>query len=248
MKTVAIIQARMTSSRLPGKVLMPIGDRPMLQLIFERLRRSKHLSEIIVATSLDDEDDAIERLCSSQGVSVVRGSRTDVLARFMDALELTKAKVVVRVTADCPLIDYQLIDTALYTFFSENIDYLSMGSDGGYPRGINAEVIARLALEEAANEAIESYEREHVTPFIYTNSQRFKTRILNAPMSLMRPEYRITVDELLDLKMVRALITGIGRDPLSINITDVVNFLDANPRIARLNNNVRQRHFTEARA
>lgn len=220
----------------------------MLQLIFERLRRSTRLSDIIVATSLDSADDAIEELCSSQGIRLARGSRADVLARFMDALKLTEATAIVRVTADCPLVDYRLIDIALRTFISENIDYLSMGSDGGYPRGINAEIVARKALEISANEALEPFEREHVTPFVYTRPQRFRIKVLNAPDSLMRPNYRITVDEVLDIKMIRTLISGIGGDPVDINVTDIVNYLDANPGIARLNGGVRQRHFTEARA
>ncbi|MBM3374986.1 MAG: spore coat protein [Betaproteobacteria bacterium] len=246
MKSAAIIQARMSSSRLPGKVLMPIGDRPMLQLIFERLRLSKCLSDVIVATSLDVADDAIEELCSSHGIGVARGSRTDVLARFMDALELTKATAIVRVTADCPLIDYRLIDMALNIFSFESLDYLSMGSDSGYPRGINAEVIARSALEISAKEAIEPYEREHVTPFIYTRPQRFSLKVLVSPESLMRADYRVTVDEQLDIDMIRLLVSGIGIDPLDISLADVVKFLDMNPEIARMNIDVYQRHFSEA--
>ncbi|MGY6531414.1 cytidylyltransferase domain-containing protein [Glycocaulis sp.] len=245
MKAAAIIQARMTSSRLPGKVLMELGNRPMLQLVIERLQRSKHLSDIIVATSAEEADDPIVDLCASLGIPVARGSRDDVLARFAGALALTEADTIVRVTADCPLIDYALIGKALAVFYAERPDHLSCGSDGGYPRGINAEIVSRGALETAAREAVEPFEREHVTPFLYTRPDRFRLVKMEAPQELRRPDYRITVDEPADMAMMEALIEGIGADPLTISLYDVVAFLDANPEVAAINGDVHQKHFTE---
>lgn len=245
MKAAAIIQARMTSSRLPGKVLMPLGNRPMLQLVIERLQRSETLSDIIVATSAEEADDPIVDLCADLAVPVARGSRDDVLARFAGALYLTEADTVVRVTADCPLIDSALIDKALAVFEAERPDHLSCGSDGGYPRGINAEIVARAALEIAAREAAEAFEREHVTPFLYTRPDRFRLLKMEAPQELRRPDYRITVDEPADLAMMEALIEGIGGDPLAISLDDVVTFLDGHPEVAAINGGVHQKHFTE---
>ncbi|MCC5982034.1 MAG: glycosyltransferase family protein [Oceanicaulis sp.] len=245
MKAAAIIQARMTSSRLPGKTLMSLANRPMLQLVIERLQRSATLSDIIVATSAEEADDPIVDLCASLAIPVARGSRDDVLARFAGALALTEADMIVRVTADCPLIDSALIDKALAVFGDERPDHLSCGSDGGYPRGINAEIIARTALELAAREAAEPFEREHVTPFLYTRPDRFRLIKMEAPQELRRPDYRITVDEPADMAMVEALIDGVGGDPLAISLYDVVAFLDAHPEVAAINGGVHQKHFTE---
>ncbi|AZU04728.1 acylneuraminate cytidylyltransferase [Glycocaulis alkaliphilus] len=245
MKAAAIIQARMTSSRLPGKVLMELGNRPMLQLVIERLQRSETLSDIIVATSAEEADDLIVDLCADLAIPVARGSRDDVLSRFAGALHLTGADTIVRVTADCPLIDSALIDKALGVFATERPDHLSCGSDGGYPRGINAEIIARAALEIAAREAAEPFEREHVTPFLYTRPDRFRLVKMEAPQELRRPDYRITVDEPADMAMMEALLKGIGGDPLAISLYDVVTFLDAHPEVAAMNGGVYQKHFTE---
>lgn len=245
MKAAAIIQARMTSSRLPGKVLMPLGNRPMLQLVIERLQRSETLSDIIVATSAEEADDPIVDLCAHLAIPVARGSRDDVLSRFAGALHLTEADTIVRVTADCPLIDSTLIDKALAVFAAERPDHLSCGSDGGYPRGINAEIVARTALELAAREAAEPFEREHVTPFLYTRPDRFRLVKMEAPQELRRPDYRITVDEPADMAMMEALIEGIGGDTLAISLHDVVAFLDAHPEVAAINGGVQQKHFTE---
>lgn len=245
MKAAAIIQARMTSSRLPGKVLMELGNRPMLQLVIERLQRSTNLSDIIVATSGEEADEPIVDLCAALNIPVARGSRDDVLSRFSGALHLTDATAIVRVTADCPLIDSALIDKALAVFGDERPDHLSCGSDGGYPRGINAEIIARAALELAAREAAEPFEREHVTPFLYTRPDRFKLVNMQAPQELRRPDYRITVDEPVDMAMVRALVAGIGGDPIGLSLSEIVTFLDTNPDIAAMNGGVYQKHFTE---
>lgn len=245
MRAAAIIQARMTSSRLPGKVLMPLGNRPMLQLVIERLQRSKRLTDIIVATSAEGADDIIVDLCANLGIAVARGSREDVLSRFAGAVHLTGADAIVRVTADCPLIDSALIDRALAVFSAEQPDHLSCGSDGGYPRGINAEIIALPALELAAREATEPSEREHVTPFLYTQPGRFRLVKMHAPQELRRPDYRITVDEPVDMVMMEALIDGIGGNPLAISLYDVVSFLDRHPEIAAINGGVYQKHFTE---
>jgi CTP:molybdopterin cytidylyltransferase MocA len=141
MKAAGIIQARMGSSRLPGKALMEVGGRPMLGLVIERLRRSARLEDIVVATSGEDEDDAIAALCMDMDAAVARGSKSDVLGRFAAACALTDADVIVRVTADCPFIDAGLIDTGL-SAWAPGIDRLSAGHDSGYPLGVNAEIVA----------------------------------------------------------------------------------------------------------
>jgi len=244
-KTVGIIQARMTSSRLPGKVLFPLGNRPILQLIVERLRKSSRLSDILVAIPSDPEDDVLETFCKTLGVTVCRGSRDDVLERYIKALSLTSADTIVRVTADCPLIDPAIVDSAVVTFNLAQVDYLCLGAEGGFPRGINAEVVSRAVLETASREAESVFEREHVTPFIYTRPDRYQLRFVEAPVNLRRPGYRITIDEQADWDMVNKMLDGIGIDPVKIQLTDIIKFLDANPDVALINQHVSQKSFKE---
>lgn len=244
MKAAAIIQARMGSSRLAGKSLMTVGGAPMLALIIARLRRSKRLSAIIVAAPEGDEDDLIAALCADMGVACARGSRGDVLGRFAAALDLTDADAVVRVTGDCPFMDAGLIDRALSRFEAGDADWLIAGHQGGYPLGINAEIVARCALETAAAEATESFEREHVTPFLYTRPERFRLVSMPAPDALRRPDWRLCVDEPSDLEMVRAL-AGALDDPVTASLEDIVALLDARPDIAALNAGVVQKHFRQ---
>ena len=245
MSAIAIVQSRMSSSRLPGKSLMQIGQYPMLQLIIERLNLSKRLSRIVIATTEEKIDKPICILCSKLGVSFIRGSRTDVLSRFGKVLKTYDAEVIVRVTGDCPLIDPYLIDNALDLFFERKPDYLSFGSGGGFPLGVNAEIIARDALIVALHEAKESFEREHVTPFLYTRPKRFKILKEKAPIELRRPSYRITVDEKVDIDMINQMINKLGIDPVKISLRDVISCLDNNPKIQEINSSVYQKEFTE---
>ncbi len=246
MKAAAIIQARMGSSRLPGKSLMEVGGRPMLGLVIERLRRSAKLEDIVVATSGEDEDDAIAALCMDMDAAVARGSKSDVLGRFAAACALTDADVIVRVTADCPFIDAGLIDAAL-SAWAPGIDRLSAGNDSGYPLGVNAEIVSRAALLTAAAEATESFEREHVTPFLYTRPERFRLETLPAPEALRRPHYRLCVDEPADLAMVRALAARLD-DPVAAELAQIIAVLDAAPEIAAMNAGVVQKGFRETEA
>lgn len=174
MKILTIIQARMTSSRLPGKVLRPILGEPMMGRQIERLRRSRNLGRLVVATSTDPTDDVIATYCETIGVPTHRGSLQDVLGRYAGALEaLGPADHVVRLTADCPLADWRVIDDCIALHLESGADYTSNTVDRWFPRGLDVEVFRSDLLPLIARDAADPYEREHVTPFFYRHPERF---------------------------------------------------------------------------
>lgn len=246
MTTVAVVQARLGSSRLPGKVLREIGGRPMSALVVERLRRAALVDGVVVATSDGEVDDELAAWCVDSGIEVVRGSEDDVLARFARAASVTDADIVVRVTADCPFVDHGVIDAAIAELHRTDADYVLIGNDTGLPLGINAEVIRRTALDRAAAEATEPFEREHVTPHLRNHPTRFVLRLVDPPAGLRRPHYRLTVDEPADLRMVRALVDALGTDPVEVGLAEIVDLLDRRPDLVEINAGVGQRSATEA--
>lgn len=166
MKIVAIIQARMTSSRLPGKVMMPIGDKPLIAMMLERVKRSKFINEIVVATPRDDKCDELHELCRSMDVSVFSGDEHDVLSRFVGAARTHNADVVVRLCSDCPFIDTALIDHVIQTFLDHDYDYVNNVGARSYPDGLDVEVFKAEALYRTDIEAKHPKHREHVTTYI----------------------------------------------------------------------------------
>jgi len=172
--TVAILQARMSSTRLPGKVMKPLAGRPMIERQLERLRRCETLERLVVATSLDTSDDPLAALLGELGVDVHRGSLTDVLDRYVGAAQAFGVTGdVVRLTADCPLADPGVIDGCVRRRVELGVDYCSNGRRRTYPHGLDVEAFTLEALLTAGREATDPYDREHVTPFIYRHPERF---------------------------------------------------------------------------
>ena len=200
MRVVAIVQARMGSTRLPDKVLRKIGDKPMIQLLLERLSLSKMIDEIVVATSTDERNKKLQVVVSQLGFKVFQGSETDVLSRFLGAAKFVNADVIVRVTGDCPLIDPFLVDECVKRFNAEKVDYLSNTQPPTFPDGLDTEVFSFQALERSANEATSIYEREHVTPFLRNDIGTRRGQVLS------ETDYsssRWTVDEKADLTVIQ---------------------------------------------
>ena len=166
MKIVAIVQARMGSTRLPNKVMKKIGGVPMIELLLARLAHAAEVDEIVVATSEDARDQPLVDYVSGLGYRCCRGSEDDVLARFVAAAREVAADVVVRITGDCPLVDPELVDEAIRGFRSAGIDYFSNVEPPSYPDGLDIEVFTRVALERAEVESNESFDHEHVTPYL----------------------------------------------------------------------------------
>jgi spore coat polysaccharide biosynthesis protein SpsF len=200
MKTLIIVQARMTSTRLPGKVLQPLAGEPMLTRLVDRLRRVKHADGLVIATTTNATDDPIAALCAEQGVPCHRGSEHDVLSRYADAAGLHGAEVVVRITSDCPLIDPALIDQVIAVYEEGDSDYVSNMLPPTWPYGMAVEVFSASALTQAHAEATQAAEREHVTPFLYWHPERYRLRNVASPVDLSH--HRWTVDTPEDYALV----------------------------------------------
>ena len=197
---VAILQARMTSTRLPGKVMKPILGMPMIGRHIERLNRCESLDRIVVATSRDPSDDGLAAYCESLGVRIFRGPLDDVLSRFAGAAVANGAGHVVRLTADGPLADPGVIDACVWRHIETGADYTSNTIERSYPDGLDVEVMTAGALKIMQAEAKDPYEREHVTPFLYRHPERF--RIAQLVQSAQRSDRRWTVDTPEDFEFV----------------------------------------------
>lgn len=216
--TLAVVQARMGSSRLPGKVLTDLGGQPVLGLMLERLARA-HVDHLVVATSDLPGDDPVAAFAESVGVSVVRGSEADVLGRFLVALDRFPADDVVRLTADCPLIDPVVVDAAIGLHRRTGADYTSNTLERTFPDGLDVEVVRADALRVAGAEAEIADEREHVTPFVYHRPGRFTLAALETGEHLGHERW--TLDTADDLERLRAIVVGLD-DPVHAGWHDVL--------------------------
>lgn len=245
MKVTAIIQARMGSTRLPGKVLMDLGGESVLSRVVQRLRRAKLLDQMVVATSVAAGDDAVTAECDRLGVVCFRGSEDDVLDRYHGAAQAWRSDAVVRITADCPLIDPEVVDRTIQIFLDEGADYASNSIRETYPVGMSAEVFTSGALEKAWLEANQKCEREHVTPYFYEHPERFRISSIAAARDYSG--YRLTLDTADDLLLLRGVYASFGnRDDMRWQ--EVVELLERHPELAALNSHVAQKSVHEASA
>jgi spore coat polysaccharide biosynthesis protein SpsF len=241
-RTVAIIQARMASSRLPGKVLQDIGGEPMLVRVVERVRRAGMVHAVGVATTTDPSDDPVADLCQARGYPLWRGSQFDVLDRYYRAAVQFGADVIVRVTADCPVIDPDVIDQTVKAFFDAGVDFaanrLPPPWKRTFPIGLDTEVVSLQALERAWKEAVEKHQREHVMPYFYDKEGRFHIRVIDT-----QPDYgslRWTVDTPEDLDLLRLIFARFdNRD--DFRWQDIVALFAREPELAQINANVRHK-------
>ncbi len=245
-RTVAIIQARMGSSRLPGKVLMDIEGKPMLEWVVSRVRQARRVHEVLVATTSDSSDDPVAEFCQDKGIPVYRGSTFDVLDRYYQAARQTQAEVVVRITADCPLIDPQEIDTLLAEFLDRQVDFaanrLPPPWHRTFPIGLDTEVASFAALERAWKESTQKHDREHVMPYLYEVQGRFNIYYHNN-----NPDYgqmRWTVDTPEDLQAVRLIFSHLP-DKEHFTWHDVLQLVQQNPDLGSINAGIRHKVFDE---
>jgi len=244
MTTLIIVQARMTSTRLPGKVLLPLAGEPMLTRLLERLRRVLRAHGIVIATTTNATDDAIAALCVQQGVPCHRGSEHDVLSRYADAARLQGADVVVRITSDCPLIDPELIDQVIAAYQEGDSDYVSNMLLPTWPYGMAVEVFSAAALDQAHAEATQPADREHVTPFLYAHPERYRLRNVTSPVNLS--QHRWTVDTPEDYELVSRLFKALYPARPHFTQTDILTVLDAHPDWIAINQHIRQKPSTES--
>ena len=255
---VAIIQARMAASRLPGKVLLEIEGRPMLAWVVERTRRAATIDEVVVATTDSPADDAVEDYCLDQGYACFRGSQYDVLDRYYQAALQYKADVIVRITADCPLIDPGVMDATVGAFLGLPVDSDLWSSTDRpydfvanrlpppwkrtYPIGLDTEVCSIQALETAWAEAKQPHQREHVMPFFYEQPERF--RILHLTHDPDFGDLRWTVDTPADMELVRHIAARFqGR--IDFSWREVLDLFTHQPQLAEINSGVQAKHYRQ---
>jgi spore coat polysaccharide biosynthesis protein SpsF len=230
----AILQARMSSTRLPGKVLRPILGRPMLSWQIDRISRSKAINRLVVATSREASDDPIQDFCDSDKVLCYRGELRDVLSRFQGAANaFGPAAHVVRLTGDCPLIDWTIIDAAIELQRHSGSDIAGNAIVRTYPDGLDVEVVSREALDRAFHEATEAGHREHVTQYIYHHPERFRLAHLTQTPDLGL--LRWTVDTPADFEMVEKVFAGLAHRQNAFLTQDVLDFLEQHPEIVAIN-------------
>jgi spore coat polysaccharide biosynthesis protein SpsF len=247
MKTTAIIQARMGSNRFPGKVLKSIVGRPMLWHIVERVRAVASIAEVIVAVPDNPGNEVLRRFCADNQIAVFAGSETDVLDRYYRAAQQFKADPILRITADCPLADPQLIERLIQTYGGGRYDHIGVASgagarllhEGRFPDGLDAECFGFSALDRAWHEATDPRDREHVTRYIWNNKKIFHCGVLTA--DVVYPKLRLTVDHPEDFELVTKIYESLYSEGMPFELSDVMKFLEENPGLVDLN-----RKWTEA--
>lgn len=242
MKVVAIVQARMGSTRLSGKVLEDLMGSTMLERVINRTRRARSLDATVVATTTRPADDVIDSLCEKHGWPCFRGSEEDVLDRYYRAATVQQADAIVRITSDCPLIEPQVIDQAVNEFISSyhEVDYVSNTLTRTYPRGLDVEVMSFDALEKAWEDDHNVAWREHVTPYIRRHPERF--RIRNVACDADYSYMRWTVDTIEDLAFVRKICEHFQND--SFNWKEVLHLLELHPEWLEISRHVQQKVVT----
>jgi spore coat polysaccharide biosynthesis protein SpsF len=232
MKVVAIVQARMSSLRLPGKVLLPLAGKPVLAHVIDRLRTCNKLHDVVLATSVKSEDDSIEQWCKANNVNCFRGSLEDVLDRYYQAATKYKAEAVVRITADCPMIDPMIVDEVVEGFLAGDFDAYSLA--GEFPDGLDCQVFAYSAIERAWHEAKLPSEREHVGPYIEkSHPEYFKTGGLEKFSELSH--HRWTLDEPRDYEFLQAVFARLYKQGFLFRSSEILALMEREPDLMQIN-------------
>ena len=239
----AIVQARTSSTRLPGKVLLNISGQPMLSHVVNRLKLCQLLDKIIIATTTLSADDAIEQLAKVENIECFRGDQNNVLERYYNAAKAFNVETVVRITSDCPLIDPQVTDMVIEEHLDAKADYTSNILERTWPRGLDTEVFTLSALDKAYKGGEEPYQREHVTPYIWQSPNLFKLVNIAAEGKFRRPDLRLTVDTPDDLRLIREIYSRMNRHGHFFLTDKVIDLIDLDPDLAAINSHVRQKQL-----
>ncbi len=241
-RIVATIEARMTSSRLPGKVLMEAVGKPMLELMIERLRRAVSIDEVVIATTVNATDDPLVELAGRLGVGVFRGSEDDVLVRVLDAARAFEADVIVETTGDCPLIDPALVELCIQGYLEAGVDYLSNVLERTYPQGMDTQVFATDVLADVAARTDDPDDHEHVSLYIYSHPEIYSLKNLPGPPELTDPRLGLTLDTAEDFEMISRIFEALYADNRRFGLVDVMTYLERNPDVRKLNDHVQRKH------
>ena len=241
MNVAVIVQARMGASRLPGKPLMQVLGKPLLFYLIERLKHCQRVDEVVIATTENPQDKAIAEYAISLGAKVVLGDEENVLARYGVAANLVNCDLIVRVTADCPMMDPAVIDQMIDEFLVSNPDYLSNTLTRTFPRGLDVEIFTKKALEIALKEAKTPAEKEHVTPYFYQNPKKFHLENFSYPSD--ESTHRWTVDTEEDFELIRRMLEVLYPANPNFTLEDMLNLIKMNPEWKDLNRHVEQKNL-----
>jgi spore coat polysaccharide biosynthesis protein SpsF len=233
----ALIQARMASNRLPGKVLMKLGNFTVVEQLVRRLETVAEIEEIVVATSTSFADDELVRLLENNGIAVFRGSETDVLGRLALAAQCHEADLYVKVTADCPVLDPIIAQSVIRVAIEEKVDFVSNGIVRSFPDGMDCAVVTRAALLQADAESVEALEREHASLYIRRHPEKFAIKNILAPAALTWPELGLTLDTPEDLVFLDRIFAELGPDKL-FSCEEIIDLMERKPELVQMNEGV----------
>lgn len=243
MKIVCIIQARTTSSRLPNKVLLKLpysSEKTVLENVIERVKKSSYINDVVIATTINKTDDKIEEVAKKNKIHYYRGSEKNVLERYYEAAKSIEADVIVRITSDCPCIDYEVIDRVIEYHLKNLCDYTSNSLERSFPHGLDCEVLSFKCLEEAYNNAKEDYEIEHVTPYIYRGKIK-KYKVANIKSKKDYSNIRITLDTKEDYNLICAVYDYLYEKNNLFKMSDIIKLFEEKGWLYNLNNNIEQK-------
>jgi spore coat polysaccharide biosynthesis protein SpsF len=242
---IAIIEARMTSSRLPGKVMLPVVGKPMLYHLINRLKTVSLLDDIVLATTTNSSDDILEEFANKIGIGCFRGNENDVMSRVIGAASSVNADVVVEITGDCPIIDPQIVEQAIQIYKINDADYVSNAHIRSYPDGMDVQVFSLDTLKGSADMTNSPLDREHVTLHIRNNPNIFKHLHLFAPPEIYWPELGLTLDEVDDYELLKKIIEHFAQQyNLTYSCLDVVRFLRSRTDLVEINSSVTRKGNT----
>lgn len=242
MKIVATIEARMASSRLPGKILKPILGKPTLEHLVERVQRSKLIQDVVVATTDMPSDNETEAACKKMKVHFYRGSSDDVLDRVLRAAKAFEADIIVELTGDCPLLDPQIIDSVIQHYLDHNFDYVSNVLVRTFPRGMDTQVFSVKVLDNISRLTQDPADRENVSLFIYEHPEKYKLgNVAAASNVLKRPDLRLTVDTKEDFELINEVYTRLYPAKPDFLLSDIIQLIENTPHLKELNKHIQQK-------
>jgi spore coat polysaccharide biosynthesis protein SpsF len=241
MKIVAIIEARMGSTRLAGKHLKKILGRPVLELLVERVKKTPSINKIVLATTTQKRDDILEKLAKKINIKCFRGSEDDVLGRVLAAAQSTQADLIVETLGDCPLTDPELIEQCIQVFLQNNYDYVSNSLKRTFANGFDVQVYPTKILAEVDGLTDDPIDREHVTTYIYQHPKKYKIKNISAKGDLHWPELVITLDTPKNLQLIKVIFENLYPKNSSFSALDIVRFLRKNPQLLKINKNIKRK-------
>ena len=235
---VAIIQARMNSTRLPGKVMLNVCGKPLLEHLVDRISDSRTIDKIVIATSMNKEDNVIVDFCKRKNFLCFRGSEYDLLSRYKTVADETKADIIVRLTSDTPLLEYRMIDRVVDTYTQNKFDFVSncYPLPRTYPDGVNVEVFSKDILDQMFTEAKKPSEREHVTFYVLMQPKKFKIFRVDNKKDLSN--YRFNLDYQQDYEFIKQIFENLYNEDKIFSLEDIIKFLENNPNISKINSEI----------